>query len=198
MAKKRRPKKSRPSESSPVPASDRPTWRSAGWQPDFDAASLLDYVADAVLEHMRDAITTQRRVEGGVQKPLSRTGLSGRNAIKGRRPDVRAWTGRKMNFPGKLRRGKMRVKGLARLSGPRQNGKAAPTAGSPTSASLKIRPNAKHRGFAALEARRGVTYFADDGDVLDAVNKAIQVWTKAAIGGTPPEPDSAEKDADEV
>ncbi|MBK6920410.1 MAG: hypothetical protein IPH07_23625, partial [Deltaproteobacteria bacterium] len=198
MATPKKPKRSpkaRPGPSSPVPAGKDPAWRSDGWQPDFDAASLADYVADVVLSATRDAIEAGKHPSGTEQRDLNPKGQRGRKAAAGKRPPFRGWTGRKMALPRKLRRSKMKVKGLTRASGPVRRGYAAPTVGSATEASVTIKPHSKHKLFIGREAKLGVEYFSDEGDIATLVKTAVDFWISRAVEGDPPAPDPSEREA---
>lgn len=201
MAAVRKPRpgpRARPGPGSPVPAGSGPSWRSEGWAPSFDAASCADYVADVVLEHHRDAILAGKRPDGGKQIGLKEGSARANKAARGERPSFRGSTGRKAGLPLKLRRGKLKVAGTARASGPQQRGGAAPTTGTPTRAVVVIRPSAKTRPFVGRDAGRGVEYFSADGETHERVVKALAFWVERALVGNPPSPQPGERDADQV
>lgn len=156
-----------------------PSWRSEGWAPTFDAASLVDYVADVVLAQTRDAIMRGESPAGGPQRPLDPEGQQGREAAHGRRPTARGYTGKRNSFPMKIRRAKMRK--------------------SPGYARVVIRPGVKHRFFVQQDADRyGVEYFSTDGTVAALIEEATKVWLKAALAGETPDVEEQERDADQV
>jgi len=196
--KRRAKPKRKADESAPVPAGRDKSWRSPGWAPDLDVVSLCDYVSDVVLAFTADSIKTGRSADGRPQRPLKANAKQGYRARKGKRPGILGWTGRKKNLPDKLRRGKIKIEGTKRVAGPVQRGKAGPTTGEPTRARVTIRPNSAHRGYVAAEAKKGTSFFAENGDIEAAVDDAIKVWLKAAMAGTPPQPEPDEHDADQV
>lgn len=197
-ARQRRRRRNPPDGASAVPPGKDPAWRTPGWAPEFDAASLVDYLADVVLGHTRDAIMAGQKPEGGDQEPLSPKGQQGKRAAEGHRSSARGFTPRRNTFPRKIRRSKIQG-ATVRASGPVQQGKGAPRARNyPTRATVTIKPHSKHRLFVASDAKKGVSYFSTDGEVAKKIDKAIEVWLAAALQGETLIPDNTEKDADEV
>lgn len=179
----RRVQKSDQAERAPaqqtVPRGKDPSWRSEGWAPNYDSASLVDYVSDVMLAELRDAITGGRKPSGGPQRELKPGTGAARQAARGHRPRARGWTARgTLPFPMKIRRGRL-------SAGNRQ-------------ASVKIRPNKRHRGFVTVELRRGVEYFTAEGEMQRLAEEATRAWCEAATRGAAAKARPSEHDADEL
>lgn len=192
-------KRRRPDPNSVLPAGKDPAWRSEGWSPSPDAASVVDYIADVILAHTRDSIMAGQSPRGGVQKGLDPKGTQGRQAKAGKRPNARGWNGSRTGFPLRIRRGKI-LGATVRASGPVQLGGTAPKAQAAfaSKARVVIQPGVKHRRFAAKDLAKGVEYLVVDGEMGALIQVALEVWTEACIAGETPEANPAERDAEKV
>lgn len=191
LKRKKRP----PDGAGVIPPSKDPAFRTAGWSPTWDAASLVDYVADVILSEHMHAITSGEMPGGGAQVPLSERGQQGKRAAAGHRPKARGFTPKRGTFPMKIRRGKL--SGQKRASGPVQKGGKAPRAVNDT-AKVTIQPHSKHQLFVASEAKKGIGYFSVDGKVADRINAAVGEWIGAAIAGETPDADTSEREAEDI